>query len=301
MSNVSSLSRQKFLFGLCMGILGAIFFSGKAIVAKLLYRYHIDAVTVVAFRMLFSFPFFILIGLWKAYTEKPLSCSYYVRIIILGLLGYYLSSFLDFLGLQYISAGLERLILFLTPSFVLLIAVFFRKKRVSSLEWFALMISYCGVILVFIHDALKGGNHIQLGSLLVLGSAITYACYLTFSDDLVKHVGTIRLVAYAMCISSLACIAQFFILKPFHTLQQPYPVYLLSLVNAIICTVLPVFLTMFSVSTIGAGTASQAGMVGPISTLMMGAFFLNEPITPIQIIGTILVISGIYLLSKKKP
>ena len=294
------LSRQAFLVGLTIAISGAILFSAKAIVAKLIYRYQVDAVTLIAFRMMFSLPFFGAIALWQAKNSSPLAYPDRVKIVLLGLLGYYLSSFLDFLGLQYISAGLERLILFLTPSFVLLISALFLKKKISGLEWMALGTSYIGTVFVFLHDVRLGGDNVVLGSAFVLGSAILYAMYLILSGELVKRVGAIRLVAYAMCVSSAACIGQFFLLRPVAMLLQPDAVYGLSLVNAVFCTVLPVFLTMIAVSRIGAPTTSQAGMVGPVSTLFMGALFLNEPITTIQLTGTALVLSGIYLLSKKR-
>ncbi len=297
---LTPVERKAYLTGLAIAILGAVLFSTKAIVAKLIYRYPVDAVTLIAFRMLFSLPFFAVVALWQARVAQPLTFAERIRIVILGLIGYYLSSFLDFIGLQYISAGLERLILFLTPSFVLLISILFLKKKISRLEWIALAISYSGTVLVFLHDAQRGGSQVQLGALFVLGSAITYAFYLLFSGEMVKRVGAIRLVAYAMCVSSVACIGQFFLLRPASMLIQPSAVYGLSLINAVFCTVMPVFLTMVAVARIGAGTTSQAGMIGPVSTLLLGAVVLNEPITGIQLSGTVLVLIGIYLLSKKK-
>lgn len=293
-------SRKLFLTGLAIAIAGAILFSTKAIVAKLIYRYHVDAVTLIAFRMLFSLPFFLVVAFWKMRTEIPLSNVERARIVVLGLIGYYLSSFLDFLGLQYITAGLERLILFLTPSFVLLISVLFLKKTISRLEWVALAISYFGMVLVFIHDARVGGANVLLGGAFVFGSAVTYALYLLASGEMVRRVGALRLVSYAMCVSSAACILQFIVLRPIATLIQPIEVYGLSMFNAVFCTVLPVFMTMIAVARIGAGTASQAGMIGPVSTLFLGAVVLNEPITGIQLTGTALVLTGIYLLSRKK-
>jgi drug/metabolite transporter (DMT)-like permease len=293
-------SRQTFLVGLVIAILGAILFSTKAIVAKLIYRYQVDAVTLLALRMIFSLPFFGAIAVWQAKNSSPLTNADRGKIVLLGLLGYYFSSFLDFLGLQYISAGLERLILFLTPSFVLLISVLFLDKKIGRLEWTALGISYAGTVFVFLHDVRIGGENVALGSAFVLGSAISYGLYLLFSGEMVRRVGAIRLVAYAMCVSSAACIGQFFLLRPAAMLVQPNEVYGLSLVNAVFCTVLPVFLTMIAVSRIGAATTSQAGMIGPVSTLLMGALVLGEPITMIQSTGTALVLSGIYLLSQKK-
>lgn len=299
-ANIQASARRAFLIGLAIAIFGAILFSAKAIVAKLIYRYHVDAVTLIAFRMMFSLPFFAAVAIWKARTEAPLSGSDNAKIIVLGLIGYYLSSFLDFLGLQYISAGLERLILFLTPSFVLLMSVAILKKKITQLEWLALGTAYAGTVLVFLHDARTGGSNVVLGGAFVLGSAISYAVYLLMSGELVRRVGSIRLVAYVMCVSSVACIVQFFVLRPASMLAQPVDVYSLSLVNAVLCTVLPVFMTMVAVARIGPATTSQAGMIGPVSTLFMGALILDEPITGIQLAGTALVLAGIYLLSKKR-
>lgn len=296
----SSSPRKLFLIGLSIAIVGAVLFSTKAIVAKLIYRYQVDAVTLIAFRMIFSLPFFAAVAWWKTRTAEPLTAREKWQIIILGLLGYYLSSFLDFLGLQYITAGLERLILFLTPSFVLLISVFLMKKKITLIEWAALGTSYLGTVLVFVHDVRVGGANVVVGGLFVLGSAISYAIYLLLSGELVKRVGTMRLVAYVMCVSSAACILQFFVLRPVTMLVQPMAVYNLSMINAFFCTVLPVFLTMIAVARIGAATASQAGMIGPVSTLFLGALILGEPITWIQLAGTALVLCGIYLLSKKR-
>lgn len=296
----STFDRRVFLSGLAIGVLGAVLFSAKAVVAKLIYRYHVDAVTLIALRMMFSLPFFAAVAYWKSTTEPALTRAELLKIVFLGLIGYYLSSFLDFLGLQYISAGLERLILFLTPSFVLLISFLFLKRKVTMLEWAALCTAYLGTVLVFVHDARSGGSNVVLGGSLVLASALFYACYLLMSGEMVKRVGSLRLVAYAMCVSSVACILQFFLLRPPSMLVQPVEVYGLSLINAVFCTVLPVFLTMIAVSRIGAGTASQAGMIGPVSTLFLGAWVLGEPITTIQLAGTALVLAGIYLLSKKK-
>ena len=294
------IARPALLAGLAIAIGGAVLFSTKAIVAKLMYRYHIDAVTVIAFRMLFSVPVFAAIAVWQMRTGPALSVSDRWRIIGLGLMGYYVSSTLDFLGLQFITVGLERLILFLTPTFVLLFTAFILKRHIGRLEWLAMGISYGGIVLVFAHDLQSGMHNVATGSLLVLGAALAYAIYLLQSGELVRRIGSTRLVSYAMCVASVACIAQFFVLRPASMLVQPAPVYWLSLVNAVFCTIFPVFMTMAAVKRIGAATASQAGMIGPVSTLFLGALVLDEPITAIQLAGTALVMAGIYLLSTKK-
>lgn len=296
---MSQAHRRQQLIGLGLAITGAILFSAKAIVAKLLYAYHLDAVTVIAFRMLFSLPIFAVIAIWQGWKHVPLVTSDRWRLLGLGLVGYYLSSFLDFLGLQYISAGLERLILFLTPSFVLLIHVLWFKRQIRPIEYLSLGIAYSGIILVFMHDLSFNGQQVILGAALVLGSAIAYATYLIQSGEMVQRIGALRLVSYAMCVSSFACIGQFIALRPIGSLNQSWPVLSLSLVNAIVCTVFPVFLTMFAVQKIGAPKASQAGMIGPVSTLVLGAVFLQEAITAWQLAGASLVIVGMYLLSRK--
>jgi drug/metabolite transporter (DMT)-like permease len=298
--SVASPPRPALIAGLAIAIGGAVLFSTKAVVAKLLYRYHIDAVTLIAFRMLFSLPVFAGVAIWKMRTEPPLSVPDRWRLVGLGLVGYYLSSYLDFLGLQYISVGLERLILFLTPTFVLLITAVFLKRRIGKMEWLALGLSYCGIVLVFLHDIQGGSGSIVTGSLLVLGSAVAYSAYLLGTGEMVRRIGSLRLVANAMCVSSAACIAQFFILRPASMLVQPWQVYGLSLVNGIFCTIFPVFMTMIAVQRIGAATASQAGMIGPVSTLFLGWALLGEPITAVQLAGTGLVLAGIYLLSLNK-
>ena len=294
------IARPALLAGLAIAISGAVLFSTKAIVAKLMYRYQVDAITVIALRMIFSVPVFAAIAVWQMRNKTPLAAADRWRIVTLGLVGYYLSSTLDFLGLQYISVGLERLILFLTTTFVLLFTSIFLKRHISALQWLALAVSYCGIVLVFAYDLQNGMGTVVTGATLVLGSAIAYAVYLLLSGELVQRIGATRLVSYAMCVASAACIAQFFVLRPASMLVQPTPIDWLSLVNGIFCTLLPVFMTMVAVQRIGAATASQAGMIGPVSTLFLGALVLGEPITAIQLGGTALVLGGIYMLSRKK-
>jgi drug/metabolite transporter (DMT)-like permease len=293
-------ARQQYGLGLTLALLGALFFSAKGIVAKLIYQHQVDAITLLALRMLFSLPFFLAIALWQMRTQAPLETADRYRVMMLGLLGYYLSSFLDFLGLQYISVGLERLILFLTPSLVLLISVVFLKQTIRWRALGALVLGYGGMLLVFAHDVKLGGAQVWLGSALVLGAAMAYAAYLLFSAEMVKRIGVLRLVAYAMCVASAACLLQFVVLRPMSKLQQPLAVYGLSFFNGFFCTVLPVLMTMMAVARIGAPITSQAGMIGPVSTLALGAVILHEPITWLQLAGTALVLLGVFLLSRYK-
>ncbi len=286
--------------GLLLAMLGSVLFSAKGVVVKLHYRHQVDAMTVLALRMLFSLPFFALVAWLQMRRCQPLSAGDRGRIVLLGVVGYYLSSYLDFLGLQYISAGLERLILFLTPSFVLLMSVFWLKRRVGRTEWLALAICYGGTVLVFVHDAQSGSKNVWLGGTFVLGSAVFYALYLLLSGELVRRVGSLRLVSYVMCVSTVMSVGQFLLLRPLSTLLQSAEVYRLSLLNAVLCTVLPVFVTMMGIARVGAPVASLAGMVGPASVLFLAAWILGEPVTAIQLAGTVLVLGGVYLLSTKR-
>lgn len=290
--------RSIYLGGLALAASGAVLFSAKAIVAKLLYRDGLDAVSVIGLRMLLSAPFFLAVAVWTWRREPRLSLRDFTRIGGLGLVGYYGSSMLDFLGLQYITAGLERLILFLTPTFVLLLGLLVFKRRIGSRQWASMGFAYAGILLVFWHDATLGGDAVVLGAGLVLGAAVLYAFYLLYSGELLERAGTLRLVSVAMTFSVLAALLQYALLRPFPSLfQQTLQVWSLSLVNATLCTVVPVFLTMFGVARAGAGNAAQAGMIGPVATLLLGWWLLAEPITGLQIAGTALVLVGVYLLS----
>ena len=284
--------------GVLLAALGAIAFSGKAIIVKLGYRYGADAVTLLALRMLVAFPFFLLMGLWAARRATPLSRADLGRIGLLGFLGYYLASFLDFAGLAYITATLERLILYLTPTLVALIGWVALGKRVSRRQLVALLVSYAGVALAFGHDLTLGGSNIALGSALVFGSALAYALYLLGSGELVSRVGAVRLTAYASSVASVLCLLQFILLRPMEALVLPWEVYALSLVNGTLCTVLPVLAVMMAVARIGSALAAQVGMVGPVSTILLSLLLLDEPMGPWQVAGTVLVMAGVFVVSR---
>lgn len=290
-----------YLSGLALAALGAIFFSAKAVVAKLLYREGIDAVTLIALRMALSAPVFVLVAAWTTWRSPRLSRRDLVRVALLGVIGYYGSSMFDFMGLQFISAGLERLILFLTPTMVLLLGVLVFRRRVTALQWLSMSFAYAGIVLVFWHDVSLGGEGVVLGAGLVFVAAVFYAVYLLYSGELIQRVGTLRLVALAMSVSSVFSIGQYCLLRDPATLwQQTGAVWTLSMINASVCTVVPVFLTMFGVARAGAGDAAQAGMIGPVSTLALAFWILGELISPMQMVGTALVMFGVFLLSRRR-
>ena len=284
--------------GLMLAVAGSIAFSGKAIIVKLAYRHGVDAVTLVMFRMLFALPLFILMAWWAGRGKPPLTRSDWLGVLGLGFGGYYLSSFLDFWGLEYISASLERLILYLNPTLVLVLGWFLFKKRISQRQGVAMAISYSGVMLVFGHEVTLAGPDAVLGAFLVFLSAVAYALYLTYSGQLVQRLGALRLAGLATTVACLFCILQFLLLRPLSTAQVAEPVLWLSLLNATACTVLPVLLVMMAIERIGPGLTAQTGMVGPMSTLLMGVWILGEPFNIWIIAGTTLVLSGVFWVTR---
>ncbi|MFW7342417.1 DMT family transporter [Pollutimonas sp. H1-120] len=296
---------QEFWMGFLLAGLGAVLFSAKAIVVKFTYRYGVDALTVIGFRMMLSLPFFAAIGWFQARKARQgklprLTVKERLQIIFLGFIGYYLSSFLDFLGLQYISAGLERLILFLSPTFVLLISAFYLKRPIAGGQWVALGLSYLGVMFVFLQDLSFSGSNVMLGSAFVLGSAFSYSFYLIASGELIKRVGATRLVAYAMSVSAVISMVHFFGVHGLDGLRQPLPVYQLSLVHALFNTVAPTFMIMWSVARIGAPMTSQLGLLGPVSVLFLAAWLLGEPLTVLQLVGTGFALAGAVVLGRRR-
>jgi len=299
-SLTTAQDRPRLVGGLALAAVGSIAFAGKAIIVKLAYRYGVDAVTVIMYRMSFALPLFLAVLWWAGRGKAPLTRNDWRTLAMLGFTGYYLASFLDFAGLQYISASLERLIVYLSPTFVLAISVLLFHQKVVPLQWVALATSYLGVLLVFGQDVSLNGSHVVLGSLLVLASAISYSLYLIFSGQIVKRLGALRITGAASSIACVLCIAQFFVLRSPSQLAVAPEVIWLSLINATVCTVLPVVLVMMAVERIGAPIAAQAGVIGPLTTILLGVLLLDEPFTVWIAAGTGLVLAGIALLTRSK-
>jgi len=288
--------------GMMLALSGAVAFSGKAIIVKLSYRYGVDAVTVIMYRMLFALPFFIAMAWWASRQAhaiaNPLSRRDLLAITGLGFLGYYLASFLDFLGLQTITASLERLILYLNPTLVMLLSAAIYKHRLQARRVWAMAISYAGVLLVFAHEVSFSGSGVVTGSAFVLASALSYALYLMFSGQMVKRIGALRLVGLASVVACVCCLLQFVILRPWSAAMVQPQVLGLAVLNATVCTVAPVVLVMLAIERIGAALTSQVGMVGPMATLTLGVLVLGEPVNAWIGMGTVLVLGGVYLASK---
>jgi drug/metabolite transporter (DMT)-like permease len=287
--------------GLALAVGGAVAFSAKAIIVKLSYRHGIDAVTLIMLRMLFALPLFVGLAWWGSRGREALSRRDWLTVAALGFCGYYLASFLDFLGLQYVSASLERLILYLNPTLVLLLGWLLLRRRPTVRQAVALLVSYGGVLLVFGQEAVLQGRDVLLGSVLVLGSALSYAFYLLASGEVVRRIGAARLTGLASIVACALCIGQFLLLRPLEAASGAAPEVLwLSLLNAVACTFAPVLMVMLAIERIGSVATAQAGLVGPLSTVALGAWLLGEPLTPALAAGTLLVLGGVALLARAR-
>ncbi len=286
------------LTGMILACVGAIGFSGKAIIVKLSYRYGVDAITVITYRMLFALPLFLLLSWWSGRGTPALTMANWRLLLGLGVSGYYLASLLDFAGLQYVSANLERLILYLNPTIVLALGLVLFQRKVTRKQVIALSISYLGVMVVFGHDMKIGGEHTLLGALLVFGSAVSYSMYLVYSGEAVKAIGTMRLCGVATSIACVLCIVQFLVLRPVSELAVEPGVVWLAMLNATLCTFVPIICTMMAIERVGAGMTSQIGMTGPVSTIILSMALLDEPITLWMLSGTVLVMTGIWMVTR---
>ncbi|MDD0816635.1 DMT family transporter [Curvibacter sp. HBC28] len=299
----SGEASKQFALGLVLATVGAIAFSGKAIIVKLAYRHGVDAVTLIMYRMLFALPIFLAMAWWGTYRRgaqrpSPLSRRDWLGILGLGFSGYYLASFLDFAGLAYISASLERLILYLNPTLVLLLGRVLYGKAISWRQLAGMAVSYSGVLLVFGHEIQLQGGQAAWGTLLVFLSAVSYALYLVYSGEMVRRIGSLRLVGLATSVACLCCLLQFVLLRPMSAAVVAPEVLWLSVLNATLCTAVPVLIVMMAIERIGASLTAQTGMVGPMSTILMGVLILGEPFTAWVAVGSVLVLAGIFIFTR---
>ncbi|HEX4340880.1 MAG TPA: DMT family transporter [Polyangiaceae bacterium] len=293
--------------GFWLSLVGAVAFSGKAIVVKLLIREGVDAITCLGLRMLLAAPLFVAMAWWGGRARERPSRADLGRVALLGFTGYYLASTLDFMGLEHISASLERLILYVYPTVVMLLGRFLGHPRIRSRQWGALAVSYVGVLLAFGGEALKathlasaGSSEVLVGGALVLASAISYAVYIVLSGETVGRFGALRLTGWASGIASALCIVQFLTTRAHlvATLDDWMTPRILglSLVNATVCTAMPMWMVMRGIEMIGSARAAQIGLVGPLSTVILAVLLLGEPLTLPMVAGTVLVLGGTALL-----
>lgn len=292
------------LVGASFVFIGAIFFSSKAVMVKLAYQYDVDSVSLLTLRFAFALPIYLFIH-WMAQrrTIKPdkLTRKEWIQLAAVGIIGYYLASLLDFIGLQYITASMERLILFLYPTIVVVISALFLKKPITRTQIIALFLTYIGIGLAFFQGLqLAGQDHFLLGGLLIFLCAIAYAFFLIGSGELIPKLGAVRFTSLAISCSSAAVLLHHLIVYQWDLFGFHPKVYAYALLMSTIATVLPSFLVSAGIKRIGASNASIVGSVGPISTIVLAYFFLGERLGDLQIIGTIIVIGGVLIISLQK-
>lgn len=286
-----------------LGILGVLFFSTKAVFVKLAYAYGVDTVSLLLLRMTFSLPFYVGTILILGKPDNPTSKQDYSLIVLFGLLGYYLASYFDFLGLLYIKASLERLILFIYPSLVLIISMLFLKKSITKVQVIALAVSYVGIGIVFAPELqASDSGSVLLGGSFVFISALCYASYIVGSGWMIPRLGATRFTSYCMTVSCLLIIGHYFVVNGglAKILELPTQVYIYALLMAFISTVIPSYLISFAIKGIGANQFAIFASMGPVSTIVLAYFLLNERLTLFQLCGGLVVIGGIMIAESKK-
>jgi drug/metabolite transporter (DMT)-like permease len=283
---------------------GAVLFAGKAVLVKYNYiHYHIDTVPLLSLRMGFALPFYLIILLIeknKTPINESVKTKHWLWMLAMGVVGYYLASFFDFWGLNYVTAGTERLILFLYPSLVLIISAIFLKKKIQKIQYIALLVTYLGIVCTFVPNLKMGlGTSLLFGSFLIFLSALTYAIYLIGSGELIPKFGTIRFTCYAMITSTIVVLIHHVAAGNGSLFNYPKEVYYLSFTMAVICTVIPSFLISGGIKKVGSGNASIIGSIGPIATIIMANVFLDELMNFWQIAGTLIVLGGVLMISWK--
>jgi drug/metabolite transporter (DMT)-like permease len=295
-------SRTRYLLGVLILIIANMGFSTKAVIIKLMYQYHVDTFGVIALRMLFSLPVYLGVAIYLARQKDnvPLTKKELLSIAGLGILSYYISSMLDFWGLQYISAGVERLILFTYPTMVLLLSAFFFKKKITPPQYIAMILTYIGVAIAYLAEkGLGDQKNIVLGASLIFTCAFTYSFFVVGTGELVKRFGSIKFTCYAMLAATIPTLIQSYVHNGMDIFHYPREVYNLAIWMAVVATVFPTFMIVEGIRLVGANNSGIIGFVGPVWTIFLANWLLGEPITLMQSVGTAIVLAGVFLISWK--
>ncbi|PCE63980.1 DMT family transporter [Sediminicola luteus] len=287
--------------GALLAVLGVVLFSSKAVMVKWAYRFGVGTVDLLLFRMLFALPFYVGVVFWGENRSKltELGLKEILQLLFLGFVGYYLASLLDFMGLKYIKAGLERVVLFVYPTLVVLLSWLFFKERLSKKGWWAIGVTYIGVLVVFFPELELGGVHVLLGTALVFGSAFTYAIYIVGSGRLIPRLGSARFTAYSMIVASVCVFIHYGFQAQGGLWEYPWQVYFIGVLMALFATVIPSFLIAAAIKRMGASRFSIFGSLGPVSTILLAYVFLGERIGGWQWLGMGIVILGVRLVGKR--
>ena len=304
LTNIQSTAAQKgFLYGIFMLVIANICFSAKAVIIKLLYREGISIESVIALRMVIALPFYLGTALSLGHREQNIRLTVREWLVIsgLGILSYYISSMLDFMGLQYVTAGVERLVLYTYPTMVLLFSAVLFKQKVTLTQVLALVITYTGVILAFVAEKGFGAQRdLVRGGLLVFTCAITYSIYVVYTGQYARKVGSAKFTCYAVLAATVPAVIQSWWCEGLDIFHFSGKVYELGIWLAVVATVIPTFLIVEGIRVVGANNSGIIGFVGPVSTIALANIFLGEPVTPLQLVGTAVVLVGIFLLSVRK-
>ncbi|GAB3797830.1 DMT family transporter [Spirosoma humi] len=292
-------ARSRYWLGAGLVFLAAFCFALKGILIKLAYQYSIDAISLLTLRMLFALPFYVAISIYLARRLPPvqLNLKQWATLAMLGITGYYFASFFNFLGLVYITASLERILLFVYPTFVLLMNAIGFGRRVTRLQLMALVLTYIGILLAFwgnIESAVQ--KNVVLGAFWVILSGLTYAIYLVGSDRVIGWIGSQRYTCYAMIAATIPTVIHCIVQNGLPLTGYPAPVYFLGFVMAVFVTVIPTFMIAEGIKRVGSGNASIIASVGPIFTIFLSTTVLHETISYAQIAGTCLVLAGVFLI-----
>lgn len=296
----NTLSARAHIIGVICVLISATLFSAKSVLVKMAYQYGIDAPILLALRMAFALPFFLAMLYWSKESRRAVTKKEWLGLLTAAVLGYYGASILDFWGMEFISASLERLILFMYPTLTVFLSALFLRTPISKQTWLAIVISYSGILLVFADNQFEESTHLILGSILVFAGALAYAGYLIASGMLIPAFGAARFTALALLIASLCCFIHFLIEHDLQRLTNlPQEVWLLSAALGFFCTFLPATLLTQGIRRIGAPESALISAISPVITLSLGAWLLHEQLTIWQIVGATLILGGVMLISYK--
>ncbi|MFL5811738.1 MAG: DMT family transporter [Flavisolibacter sp.] len=298
------ITKRPAFLGFLIAFIGAILFSTKAIIVKKAFAdVHVEALTLLAIRMLFSLPFYLIAAvlLYRQPMNVKMTGKEWMLTIALGIFGYYLSSLFDFVGLQYISAGLERLILFLYPSFAVLINAIVFKQPIPKIQRWALLLSYVGIGIAYFGELTidTSNPNFFYGSFLIFLCSITYSIYIVGTGRMVPKIGAGKFTTYSLLSSTAGVLIHYAIAGNHDALHQSFDLWWYGILLAIVATVIPTFMLSFSMKKIGSNKVAIISSIGPVSTILQAHFVLGEKIFAEQIIGTIMVLVGVLLLALK--
>ena len=291
-----------FYTGILLAIIGTALFALKSIFIKFAYAEGLDADSVLMLRMLISLPIYLAIIFWLVKYKPVEPSKIYPRfpiIILLGFIGYFLSSWLDLKGLEYITAQLERLTLFTYPIWVAILGALFFKTPLTFKVIASIVLSYFGLWIVFNAELQYAGEQTWWGVIFVLLSAFSFAIYVLVSKPVIAEISSLWFTSLAMSISSLFVLGYYFTFFDFSQLEVTNNAWLWLFLLAIFSTVIPSFMMAEAIHRIGGAQTGIVGMLGPIMTLGLAAWLLNEPFGVVQITGLAFIIGGISLLTLK--